>query len=68
VLTRGLPARVRTLERRDAPTNGDQIGVWSNQRDLIEVSARAASGKRLFIELRGGRGSRHNLEGLAFVH
>jgi len=50
------------------PSDGEQIGIWSNQLDLIEASARTASGKRLFIELRGGRISGPNLEGLAFVH
>jgi hypothetical protein len=66
-LARGLPARVLVLgERRRLPAAGE-IGVWSNRRDTIEVSARSSAGKRLFIELRNGRIAQHNLEGLAFV-
>jgi hypothetical protein len=65
-LTRGLPARVVVVAERGLPGSGE-IGVWSNRRDTIEVSARSSAGKRLFIELRGGRIAQHNLEGLAFV-
>ena len=66
-LARGLPARVLVLgERLRLPAAGE-IGVWSNRRDTIEVSARSSAGKRLFIELRNGRIAQHNLEGLAFV-
>jgi hypothetical protein len=66
-LTRGLPARVVALEERNRVTSRGEIGVWTDRRDTIEVSARSSAGKRLFIELRGGRIVRHNLEGLAFV-
>ena len=66
-LTRGLPARVVTLAERGRLPAPGEIGIWSNRRDTIEVSARSSAGKRLFVELRGGRIARHNLEGLAFV-
>ena len=66
-LTRGLPARVLALAERGRLPAAGEIGVWSDRRDTIEVSARSSAGKRLFIELRGGRIARHNLEGLAFV-
>ena len=62
-LTRGLPARVVALAERSRLPGAGEIGVWSNRRDTIEVSARSSAGKRLFIELRGGRIARHNLEG-----
>jgi hypothetical protein len=66
-LTQGLPARVLALAERGGSVAPGEIGVWSNRRDTIEVSARSSAGKRLFIELRAGRIARHNLEGLAFV-
>jgi hypothetical protein len=66
-ITRRLPARVVALaDRRRVPATG-QIGVWTDRREIIEVSARSTRGKRLFIVLRSGRIHRHNLEGLAFV-
>jgi hypothetical protein len=66
-LTRGLPVRVVALAERGRLPAAGEIGVWSNHGDTIEVSARSAAGKRMFIELRDGRIVRHNLEGLAFV-
>lgn len=66
-LIRGLPARVVVLAARNRLPARGQIGVWSDRRETIEVSARSSTGKRLFIELRVGKIGRHNLEGLAFV-
>ncbi|MDQ3823538.1 MAG: hypothetical protein M3321_09895, partial [Actinomycetota bacterium] len=62
-----LPARVVALGDRLATPPHPAIGVWSDRAGTIEVSERSPAGKRLWIEVRGGRISRHNLVGLAFV-
>jgi hypothetical protein len=61
------PARLVALSERNGPVPSGRIGVWSDGANVLEVSARAGDGMRLFVELRGGRIGRHNLEGLAFV-
>jgi len=63
----GLPPRVVTQRERRQPTAAGEIGIWSDRGILIEVSARSATGKRLFIQLRDGRIGDHNLGMLAFV-
>ena len=59
--------RVVPLATRTETAPGGRIGVWSNARDLIVVSERAPSGRRLYVTLPSGRIGRHNLRSLASV-
>lgn len=59
--------RVRPLAFARQRTPVGVIGVWSDGKSVIEVSERAADGRRLFVRLRGGRIATHNLHALAFV-
>ena len=59
--------RVRALASPTEATPVGVIGVWSDGKTVIEVSERAADGRRLFVRLRAGRLSTHNLHSLAFV-
>lgn len=66
-ITGRLPRRVVPVSTRLAAPTGGRIGIWSNGTDTLVVSERSTSGERLFVEIRGGRIHRHNLDGLAFV-
>jgi hypothetical protein len=59
--------RLVALSERNARVAHGRIGIWSDGAAVLEISARTREGKRLFVELRGGRIGRHNLDGLAFV-
>lgn len=66
-IARRLPRRVVPSRTPRATPTGGRIGIWSDRAGVLVISERAGTGKRLFVEIRGGRIHRHNLEGLAFV-
>jgi hypothetical protein len=61
------PSRVVALDHRRAVLPPGQIGVWSDERDVIVATTQATDGRRLYVELRSGRVGPHNLGSIGFV-
>jgi hypothetical protein len=57
---------VALSSRDDIPPSG-KVGVWSDGEETIVAAERADDGRRMWVELDGGRLGPHNLHGLAFV-
>jgi hypothetical protein len=62
-----FPPRVVALAARRQVLPPGQIGVWSDQRELIVVTTQAETGRRLYVELRSGRVGPHNVGSIGFV-
>jgi hypothetical protein len=43
------------------------IAIWTNERDALVAAKWTTGGKRLYVTIRGGKLTRHNLTGLAFA-
>jgi hypothetical protein len=65
-VARRFPERVVALGSPTAHPPGGQVGVWTDGRRRL-VATRSVGGRRLFVDIRSGRISRHNVEQLAFV-
>jgi hypothetical protein len=63
-IARRFPSRVAGLAARTDSVDPPNIGIWSNRRDLIVVSRRAESGRKMFVTLQAGRFGPNNLAGL----
>jgi hypothetical protein len=61
------PSRVVALDYRRQVLRPGQIGVWSDEKATIVVTTQAENGRRLYVELRGGRVGPHNLGSIGFV-
>ena len=57
---------VALSDREEMPPPG-KVGVWSDGGSTIVATERAEDGRRMWVELDGGRLGPHDLDGLAFV-
>jgi hypothetical protein len=66
-ITAGYPERVVPLSERRQVLPPGQIGVWTDEEELIVVTTQTETGRRLYVELRSGRVGPHNIGSLGFV-